>query len=330
MSAGTVVVVSDPLESLLPGHDTTVALMEAAQDYGFNLMVTTPQQLAVRGSEAVAHCRSVRLAPCRLVDGHWQAPTTWWRTVAPETEFRLASADMVWMRKDPPVDADFLRATYLLDAVDPAFTLMVNTPSSLREANEKLFALRYPHLIPETLVSADHETLVGAVKHWEKAVLKPTDAMAGRGVLLLSPADPNLHSLVELSTRRGRRHVVLQRFLPESVEGDRRVIVVDGEPVGAVRRVAAEHEFRCNMAAGASVWADTVTTRDKEICEVIGPDLRRLGILLAGIDIIGDRLIEVNVTSPTGVREIDALCSSRVAHTVVQRLTELIPVQDQR
>ena len=250
------------------------------------------------------------------------APSSWYRA-EPVGAVRLDDVDVVLVRTDPPVDADYLRGTYVLDAARAPRTLLVNDPRGLRDVNEKLFTLRYPDLVPETVVSADLGELRGAVAAWGRAVLKPTDAMAGRGVLLLRADDPNLASLLELSTGRGRSHVILQRFVPEAVDGDRRVIVVDGEPVGAIRRVASGTEFRCNMAAGATVLPDAVTSRDKELCEALAADLRALGIVLAGLDVIGDRLTEVNVTSPTGAREIEALSGVPVARVVLDRVVDL-------
>lgn len=314
--------VADPLPTLVPGHDTSVAFMEAAQAAGHEVLFTTMRDLSIVGGRAVARARRVAVTPCVLHHGRYQAVDRWWREDEVQT-VQLPDVDVVLVRTDPPVDADYLRGTYVLDAARSPGTLLVNDPRGLREVNEKLFTLRYPDLIPQTVVSADLDELTTTVSAWGTAVLKPTDAMAGRGVLLLRPDDPNLRSILELSTTRGCSHVILQRFVAEASEGDRRVIVVDGEPVGVVRRVASGSEFRCNMAAGARVLPDAVTTRDKEICEILAPELRSLGIVLAGLDVIGDRLTEVNVTSPTGVREIEALSGVPVARIVVERLEAL-------
>lgn len=317
----TIVVIADPPDTLLPAHDSTVAVMEQAQQRGHTLLITTITGLRVERGRAHATCRPVSLTPAGLVDGHWRAEPDWYAT-GTARDVQLDHADIVLMRTDPPVDRDYLRATYLLDQVDAERVLMVNHPSGLREANEKLFTLRFPDIIPETTVTADIDEIVASTRRWSCAVLKPTDAMAGRGVFLLNPADPNLRSIAETATDRGRVHIIVQQFVPDVVHGDRRIIVLDGEPVGVIRRVATGPEFRCNMAAGASVVADTITARDKEICGVIAPELHRLGIVFAGIDVIGDRLTEVNVTSPTGVREIDALCGAQLARLVVERFEE--------
>jgi glutathione synthase len=317
----TIVVIADPVPSLLPGHDTSVALMEAAQRRGHRILVTTAADLGVRDGRAHARCQPLEITPARLVDGHWRAPADWWRAGAPE-DMVLDRADAVLMRTDPPVDDMYLRATYLLDYVNPRHTLLVNAPAGLREANEKLFTLRFRELIPDTLISADLRELAATVGEWGQAVLKPTDAMGGRGILLLRPGDLNLRSALEISTDRGRRQVILQRWVPAAAEGDRRVIVLGGEPVGVIRRVAVAGEFRCNMAAGAAVVADSVSPRDKEICDILRPELTRLGIVLAGIDVIGDRLTEINVTSPTGVREIDASCGTSLAQLIIEHFEQ--------
>ncbi|TCK26207.1 glutathione synthase [Pseudonocardia endophytica] len=312
-----IVIVADPLPDLNPGHDTTVALMEAAQERGHELLCTTAARLRIRDTRTYAACRSVAVVPAKLADGHWTAVDDWYRA-GPEQDVRLDDVDVVAMRTDPPFDGNYLNATYLLDQVDDRKVVMVNKPAGLRTANEKLFTLRFPDLIPDTLVTADPREIVSTVRRWGRAVLKPTDGMAGRGILQLRPDDSNLPSILELATLRGTRQVVVQRYLSEADHGDRRIIVLDGEPIGVVRRVAVPGEFRCNMAAGARAVADQVTPQDKQLCAAMAPDLAELGIVFAGIDVIGDRLTEVNVTSPTGIREIDALSGSDLPRLVVE------------
>jgi glutathione synthase len=311
------VFVIDNISGLQPGHDTSVALMEGAQLHGHRILVTTAARLGFADGRAAALCRPVTLRPAVLHESRWIADPEWF-TLGQRSLYRLADAAVVFMRTDPPVSAQYLRATYLLDLVDTTRTLMVNSPSGVRNANEKLFALRVPELGPPTLVTADRDMIRDAVGEWGRAVLKPTDGMAGRGILVLEPDDPNLASILDTATGRGQVQVVVQRWLPESAYGDRRVIVLDGRPVGVVRRVArAAGEFRCNMAAGAAAVADTVTQRDHEICAGLAPLLREHGLPFVGIDVIGDRLTEVNVTSPTGIREIDALTGSHLAGDVI-------------
>jgi glutathione synthase len=317
------VFVIDELASLQPGHDSSVALMEAAQLLGHRILVTTAGELSFTDGGPTAMCRQVTLRPAVLHDGHWLADPEWFTITDPGPAlYRLSDADAVFMRTDPPVDAQYLRATYLLDLIDPARTVMVNSPAGVRNANEKLFALRLPELGPPTLVTADRRQIRDTVTSWGRAVLKPTDSMAGRGILILDPGDPNLASILDTATKRGRIQVVVQQWVPESAAGDRRVIVLDGRPVGAIRRVAQAGEFRCNMAVGAAVLADTVTDRDREICAALAPLLREHGLPFVGIDVIGDFLTEVNVTSPTGLREIDALTGSNLARDTITWVAE--------
>ena len=310
------VFVIDEIASLQPGHDSSVALMEAVQQRGHRVLVTTAAELGYADGRAIASCRQTGLRPAVLHDGHWIADPEWF-TLGPRQRYRLSDAAVVFMRTDPPVNAQYLRATYLLDLVDPRRTLIVNSPAGVRNANEKLFALRVPELGPPTLVTADKWQIRDVIGTWGRAVLKPTDGMAGRGILVLDPADPNLISILDSATGRGQSQVVVQQWLPASAEGDRRVIVLDGQPIGVVRRVACAGEFRCNMAAGARVVADVITDRDPAICARLAPLLRDHGLVFAGIDIIGDCLTEVNVTSPTGLREIDALSGTRLAADIV-------------
>jgi glutathione synthase len=309
----SIAVVADPLNRLDPAHDSTVALMEEAGRRGYQLLVTTAERLGVSDGRTTARCVPVEVVPAELTSGRWVASADWWRPVGRPETVALNESAAVLMRTDPPFDGDYLRVTYLLDH---AGTLVLNAPHGLREANEKLFALRFPSLIPETVVSADPAELAELTYEWGAAVLKPTDAMAARGVLLLQPGDPNLHSLLQTATAHGRRHVVVQRRVDPLGE-DRRLVVVAGEPVGAIRRVAAADDFRGNLAAGAQARPDAVTAEDRDICRTLAPELDRLGVLLAGVDLIAGRLIEVNVTSPTGLREVEALTGERPASAVL-------------
>lgn len=307
----------DPLPTLLAHHDTSVALMEAAQDRGHSVWVTTIDKLEIDGGRPATLAERVDITPAILFDGTWNAAPNWFEVA--ETAWRdVNSFSVVFVRTDPPVDADYLRMTFVLDLVDARTTLVMNRPEGLRSANEKLFALRCAELGPATLVSSDPQRIVNRVDEWGQAVLKPTDAMAGRGIIILTPGDRNLRSLVESATERGRHHVVLQRWAPHAEHGDRRVIVLAGEPIGVVRRVAGSTDFRCNMATGAVPVADEVNERDREICAALAPHLRALGLTFVGIDVIGGLLTEVNVTSPTGIREIDALSGVRLGARIVE------------
>lgn len=307
----------DPLEELDAAHDTSVALMEAAQRRGHAVSVTTMRDLEIEQGAAVAAVTTIDVEEARLHGDRWIAAPKWYREISSD-RVRVDSFDAVFIRTDPPVDDDYVRGTYILDFVDPNRTLLINSPSGLRNANEKLFALKMPDLGPESFVSADVERVLSRVDDWGRAVLKPTNAMAGRGIMMLEPGDPNLHSIVETATDRGRHHVVVQRWIEGVSQGDRRVIVLDGEPLGSVRRVALGEDFRCNMAAGAIPIADSVTDDDIVLCRELAPRLKELGLIFVGIDVIGGLLTEVNVTSPTGIREIDALSGTHLGDDILR------------
>jgi glutathione synthase len=317
------VFVVDPIESLNPAHDSSVALMEAVQARGHTLLVTTASQLGVHDGRATARCVPLNIRPAVLDNGRWRADGHWFTAGEPRT-LALEDTHAVFMRTDPPVDSAYLRATYLLDFVDTRRTVLVNAPAGLRHANEKLFTLQFPDLTPPTLVSASRAEIEQFVDEVGEAVLKPTDLMAGRGIMIMSRSDRNLRSILDSATERGRTQVVVQRFIPDSAAGDRRIILVDGTPVGAIRRVAPQGEFRCNMATGASIHPDDVTDGDQQICARLAPELRRLGLPFVGIDVIGGFLTEVNVTSPTGLRELEALCETPAAEMVLSWVTARI------
>jgi len=296
----------DPLPQLDPGHDSSVAMMEAAQELGHSVWVASMGSLRVRESQAWAQVQSVRLQPVELKDGHWETVSEWFSLGEAEW-VDLTTMDAVFVRTDPPVTIPYLWATQILDLLAETSTIVLNSPRGLQAANEKLFALRFPTVIPETIVTLDKQVIREFVTAQGKAVLKPLDGKAGEGILFLQADDRNLNSLVEISTRRGREPVMVQQFLPEAKDGDKRVILLDGEPIGAVNRIPTGSEFRGNMAVGGRVAAAEVTPRDREIAAALASELRANGLYFVGIDVIGGYLTEINVTSPTGIREIDRL-----------------------
>ncbi|MEB3252756.1 MAG: glutathione synthase, partial [Cyanobacteriota bacterium] len=296
----------DPIERLDPGHDTSVALMEAAQQRGHQVWITEPPLLSVVGGQAWGLLQRVELTPVKLVEDHWVAEEFWYEIDEVE-QLPLEAMDAVFMRKDPPVTVPYLYATYLLDYVNPAKTRVINSPQGLRAANEKMYALQFSGAIPDTMVSQNKALIRETVERWGAAVLKPLGGKAGEGILFLQASDRNLNSMVEISTRQGQEPVMIQTYLPAAKDGDKRIILLNGEPLGAVNRIPTGSEFRGNMAVGGRVAAVEITPREEEICRQLAPTLRRDGLYFVGIDVIGGYLTEVNVTSPTGVREIDRL-----------------------
>lgn len=312
----------DPIQKLDPGHDTSVALMEAAQALGHEVWITEAERLSVAEGKAWAVAEPVHLTPVELVEGRWVASESWFSLESVDHPMGrslicLEEMDAVFMRTDPPVTVPYLYATYILDYIDPAKTLVVNSPSGIRAANEKMYALQFTDVMPETIVTQDKQIIRQFVERHEAAVIKPLGGKAGEGILLITPDDRNFNSLIEISTQ-GKTPIMVQAFLPAAKEGDKRIILLNGEPIGAVNRIPTGQEFRGNMAVGGRAAQTEITERDREICRRVAPALRRDGLYFVGIDIIGGYLTEVNVTSPTGVREVDRLDGVRLGHQVIQ------------
>lgn len=291
--------VMDPFSTVNIERDTTYVLMKEAQKRGHEVLSCQVEDLYRSGSGSGAHA----VATDVLLD-----PAEPLRAAGPVTDLSLADIDVVWMRKDPPFDINYIFATYLLDGVDPDRTLVLNKPSGLREANEKAFILGYGEYTPVSMVTRrPADVYAFLASQGGRCIIKPLDGMGGLGVFLLREDDPNLSSLIETSTADGRKYVMVQAYVPEAKLGDKRIIVIDGEPVGATLRVPPEGELRGNIHVGAVCVKTDVTAREREICAALAPRLRELGLVFVGIDVLGDYLSEVNVTSPTGVQEINRL-----------------------
>ena len=307
----------DPIHRLDPCHDTSVALMEAAQILGHEIWITQANLLSVIDGKAWASLQQVELVPVELLEGRWLAVNPWFK-LSPSAFTALETMDAVFMRTDPPVNDAYLYATYILDYVDQNKTLVINDPAGIRSANEKMYALQFSECIPETIVSADKQVIRQFVAAKEATILKPLGNKAGEGILFLQSGDRNFNSIVELSTLQGQVPVMVQNYLPQAKEGDKRIILLNGEPIGALNRLSSSSDFRNNMATGGTVAQTTITPREQEICSHLAAKLRQDGLIFVGIDVIGGYLTEVNVTSPTGIREIDRLDATNLAHQVIQ------------
>jgi glutathione synthase len=290
--------VMDPLARVLVDKDTTFAFMLEGERRGHEQHQCGAEDLFAERARPHASVRRVRVQRAEV---HYMLLEA--RTVP------LDWFDVVFMRKDPPFDLTYYFATQVLGLLDPHTTLVVNDPRGLREANEKLYALRFPALIPESLVSADAVRLKGFMETLGgEMIVKPLDGCGGAGVFHLHRGDRNLNAILEVSTANGTRLVMAQRYLPAvRQEGDKRVIVLAGEPLGAIRRVPREDEHRGNIHVGGQVERAAVDARDREICRQMAPRLAADGLYFVGLDVIGGLVTEVNVTSPTGVQEIDRL-----------------------
>ncbi|WP_017656105.1 glutathione synthase [Fortiea contorta] len=313
----------DPIHQLDPCHDTSVALMEAAQNLGHEIWVTQANLLTVVDSKAWAFLQQVEISPVQLVEGRYIASDPWYQ-LSNRSLISLETMSAVFMRTDPPVNDSYLYATYILDYIDQNQTLVVNHPQGIRSANEKMYALQFTQAIPETIVSADKQLIRKFVETKGAAVLKPLGNKAGEGILFLEPSDRNFNSIIELSTHQGRIPVMVQTYLPAAKEGDKRIILLNGEPIGALNRLSSGSDFRNNMATGGTVAQTAITPREYEICSQVAEKLRQDGLIFVGLDVIGGYLTEVNVTSPTGVREIDRLCETNLGNQVIQWVEQTI------
>ncbi|MEC4983316.1 MAG: glutathione synthase [Oscillatoria sp. PMC 1068.18] len=311
----------DPLNKLDPGHDSTVAMMEAAQALGHEVWVTIAEKLSVVKGQAWALLEQVELEFVELIDDRWIAKENWYRVV--EVSGRsLQEMNAVFMRTDPPVTIPYLYATQILDLLAPEKTLVVNSPRALQAANEKLYAMQFPEVIPETIVSQDKLVIREFIEGREGGVLKPLGGKAGEGILFLHESDRNLNSLIEISTKWGKEPVMVQDYLPAAKEGDKRIILLEGAAIGAVNRIPFGKEFRGNMAVGGRVAKTEITPREQEIISILAPKLQADKLYFVGIDVIGGYLTEINVTSPTGIREIDRLNNVRLGKQVIQWVEE--------
>ena len=312
-----VLFVTDPLDGLDAAIDSSVGLMAAAEDHGAKVWVCEPEDLALVTGRLVARARRITLRPRAARGDHrWIVESTWYDEVDRRALDVATAIDVVLLRPDPPVDPRYLQTTYLLDAAIAAGVRVVNDPAGVRQVQEKLFPLQFPHLCPDTIVSADTDDLRDFPDHHGAAVLKPVDGFSGIDVWLLRTDDPNVPSLVDSATGRGRRQVLLQQYLPAVTGGNKRLFVLDGEVIGAVDRLPAPDDFRI----GPPSVAAEPDARDRAIVATLAPALARHGIALAGLDVIDGRLIEVNVTCPGGMHKTDALLGTDLSGDIVRRL----------
>jgi glutathione synthase len=292
-------VLMDPLETIKPAKDSSVAMLKAAQARGCEVLVFGQGDLWARDGQAFA-----RLAPLEVT----QDPAAWYRAGEPAVR-ELAQVDAVLMRKDPPFDMEYIYSTYLLERAEQAGTLVVNRPQGLRDMNEKAYTAWFPDCCAPTLITRDMAAMEAFLGEHGQAVFKPLDGMGGRSIFVVARGDRNARVVLETLTDGGRRFAIAQRYLPEIAEtGDARILLVDGEPVPhALVRMPAAGDHRGNLAAGASAASRALTDRDRWLASRIGPAMRERGMLFVGLDVIGGFVTEINVTSPTGIREIQKM-----------------------
>lgn len=289
-------VLMDPLAGINISKDSTFVLMLEAQRRGFDLLYFTPDDLALRDGQVLATVRPVTVRPHH--GDHF--------ALGAAAEMALGGLDILLMRQDPPFDMGYITATYFLERLADR-VLIINDPAEVRSAPEKLLVTQFPQFCPPTLVTRDPARLAAFHAEHEDIIVKPLYSCGGEGVFRLTPHAPNLGVIVELYREKFREPFIAQRYIPEVKHGDKRIILCDGAPIGAVLRAPMDGEHRANFHAGGSAVKTTLTPREVEICTAIGPELRRRGLVFVGIDVIGPYLTEINVTSPTGLQEINAL-----------------------
>ncbi|HKQ69291.1 MAG TPA: glutathione synthase [Polyangiaceae bacterium] len=300
--------IMDPIESILPDKDTTFAFLQGAQRRGHENFHVEQRHVYLARGDVRARPRRIRVADT--------APFV---VLGDDTlDLPLADFDGVLIRKDPPFDQHYLYTTLMLEHARGK-VLLINDPRGLRDANEKLYALNFPEFVPRTLVSANREALIGfAAEVGGKAVIKPLDGAGGFGVMALSEGDQNARAIVDMLTREGQQLAMIQEYLPAVRMGDKRILLLDGEPLGAILRVPRSDDLRSNIHVGGSVVPAELTTKELAMVRAMAPRLRADGLVFVGLDVIGERLTEVNVTSPTGIQQLARFSGSKPEEKVIE------------
>lgn len=297
-------VVMDDIHHIKPVKDSSFAMMLAAQKRGWIIHYMQQHDLYVSKETAYANTYTIRVTD----------KTDNWFEIIAESTMALKDMDVIFMRKDPPFNMEYITTTHILDIAEQAGTLVVNRPSSLRDCNEKMFITQFPQCCTPLLISRDSNKLREFVNEHDDVILKPLDGMGGASIFRVSPRDPNLSVILETITHYDQKTVMAQCYIPAISEGDKRILLINGKPVPyALARIPAEGETRGNLAAGASATGVELSENDLWICEQIAPTLKKKGILFAGIDVIGNYLTEINITSPTCIRELDTIYQLDIA-----------------
>lgn len=298
-------VVMDPIESINPKKDTSLALMLEAQSRGWKIEYLEMKDLFLRDGHAEGHMRRVK-----VFDDFDR-----WYQIEEERQSPLSDLDAIIMRKDPPFDIEYIMATYILERAEEEGVLVLNRAQSLRDVNEKVFTAWFPHCCPPSLLTRSKSAVKDFLKFHHKIVVKPTSKMGGQSVFVISEGDPNTNVILEELSQKETCYIQAQAYIPEIVEkGDKRIILIDGEPVEfGITRIPGHGDHRGNLAVGAKAEGFELGERDLWICSQIGPELKKRGLFFVGIDVIGDYLTEINVTSPTGVKEIDKIFHINIA-----------------
>ena len=311
----------DPIATVNLKKDSTLAMIRAALRRGWDVSYLEQQDLTWKGDRPMAMLRDLSIEADFLADLDPARAGPHWYRLGDAAEVDLATVDVLMMRKDPPFDMEYIYTTYLLERAEARGTVVVNAPGSLRDCNEKFFATRFADCIPPSMVGRRPDQLLAFQAQHGDVVFKPLDGMGGANVFRIRPDDPNLHVVIESLTDMGRRRIMAQKYIPEIEDGDKRILLIDGEPVDyALARIPMLGESRGNLAAGGTGVGRRLTARDRFIAGRVGPELKRRGLLFAGIDVIGDYLTEINVTCPTCIRELDAQFSLDIASMLLDKV----------
>ncbi len=302
-------IVMDPIDRIKPYKDSSFAMLLEAQRRGHNLVYMQPEDLYLKNGQAWAISSELKVWDRKAEEQYYGFGKT--------VEIALNTLDIILIRQDPPFNNDYLYSTHILEQAEAEGVLVVNKPQSLRDANEKLFASWFPQCIPDTLVSARMDQLKAFVKEHKDTILKPLDAMGGSSIFRVRHDDPNINVILETMTGFGKHHIMAQVYLPEIKAGDKRILLINGEPIPyTLARIPAEGETRGNIAAGGTGVGMPITEREQWLCEQIAPTLKAKGLYFVGLDVIGDYITEINVTSPTCIRELDAQFKLNIAGTL--------------
>lgn len=304
-------VVMDPIGSINPKKDSTLAMLLEAQARGLQIHYMEQGDLHLKNSKPCANMQTLTVRD----DLHD------WYELTQNEQRPLADLDVILMRKDPPFDMEYIYSTYLLELAEREGVLVVNRPQALRNANEKLSTAWFPQCTAPNLVSRDSNEIRAFIAEHQDIILKPLSAMGGESIFRVQQNEPNINVIIEVMTNRGRKYVMAQRYIPEISEGDKRILLIDGEPVPyALARIAAPGETRANLATGGKGVGVPLSERDHWICQQLGPHLQEMGLLFVGLDVIGDYLTEINVTSPTCIRELDALYGLNISAQLMDKI----------
>lgn len=313
-------IVMDPIKDINIKKDSSFAMLLAAQSRGYELFYMEMQDLALLQGEAWAKMRPLKVQ---------EDPTDWYQ-LGEATDTPLKELDVILMRKDPPFDTEYIYATYMLERAEEAGVLIVNKPQSLRDANEKLFTAWFSQFTPTTLVSRDPQRLRAFHAQHGDVILKPLDGMGGTSIFRVKQDDPNLGVIIETLTDYGQNYAMAQVFIPEITKGDKRILVIDGEPVPyCLARIPKKGETRGNLAAGGSGVAQPLSESDWAIARALGPELKKRGLIFVGLDVIGDKLTEINVTSPTCIKEIEAAFEVNITGMLMNAIEQRLQQKQQ-